>query len=64
MTLPRVLIDGTGDVWVRDPQDGLDLYWHAEGGYTEARSEWCTYDEIEKRWGISTWLMSQKSVPS
>ena len=60
--LPRVLIDGEGTVWVRDWQDGVDLY-RDESHYVEP-SEPLTYAEIERRWGISTWLMSSKSVPS
>jgi hypothetical protein len=63
VALPLVVIDGMGDVWVRDHQDGVDLYW--EGGTPlSPREDPLTYAEIERRWGISTWLTSQKSAPS
>lgn len=62
--LPRVLIDGTGNVWVRDWQDGVDRYMDGDDAPNLPRSEPLTYTEIETRWGISTWLMSQKSAPS
>jgi hypothetical protein len=59
-----VLIDGGGTVWVRDWQEGVDLYRDADEDPYKPPSEPLTYAEIEKRWGISTWLMSQKSMPS
>ena len=61
---PRVLIDGTGTVWVRDWQDGVDRYLDGDDATSLPRSEPLTYAEIESRWGISTWLMPAKSVPS